>query len=314
VRVLVIGGTGLIGRALVPELLRRGHEVAIVSRGRSRPEWWGRVAHILADARAFRLREDYDAAIHNLAYDADDVRHAVRALRGRIGRFILTSTMAVYNYWEFDRPVREEDFDPAAPAHNSYAAGKRRAELALAESPPDCPLTVFRPPILEGAHDGTLRTWFWIRRLLDGGPVLLPVLDRPSWVRNLWVGDLARAYADALTGPPGTYNIAMAETLRPREYVEGIARALGIANARIVEMPVARIHRRLPGYRAPQWMANVLDTGRAERALGFRATPFAGWMPAVVHAHVVGPALPDPDGYAFRADEVALAQEADANR
>ncbi len=51
--VLVIGGTGYMGKILVQLLLDRGDRVTVFTRGTTRPEWWDRIEHVQGD------RNDY---------------------------------------------------------------------------------------------------------------------------------------------------------------------------------------------------------------------------------------------------------------
>ena len=48
-RVLVIGGTRFVGRAIVEDLLRRGHEVTLFHRGKTNPTLFDSLEHILGD-------------------------------------------------------------------------------------------------------------------------------------------------------------------------------------------------------------------------------------------------------------------------
>ena len=47
--VLIIGGTGYIGKIVTELLLERSDNVTIFSRGSSRPHWWSQVEHITGD-------------------------------------------------------------------------------------------------------------------------------------------------------------------------------------------------------------------------------------------------------------------------
>ena len=58
--ILIIGGTGYMGRITVRLLLDRGDDVTVFSRGTSKPEWWDRVEHIQGDRED---REDFEAKL-----------------------------------------------------------------------------------------------------------------------------------------------------------------------------------------------------------------------------------------------------------
>lgn len=95
-RVVVIGGTGHIGTFLVPALVRAGHDVAVVSRGRSRPyredETWGHVQTVQCDREAAEEDGTFGTTVAELKPDAvldltcftpDQARHLVEALDGQ---------------------------------------------------------------------------------------------------------------------------------------------------------------------------------------------------------------------------------------
>ena len=92
--ILVIGGTGYIGKFLVQRLLDRGDRVSIFTRGTSRPDWWDRIEHIQGDREdrpdlMSKLKgRSYDAVIDTQAYKREDVESAVETFRGNIGRYL----------------------------------------------------------------------------------------------------------------------------------------------------------------------------------------------------------------------------------
>src|SRR5712692_4935020 len=114
-RILVLGGSGYVGRRITEGLVARGDEVAVVSRGILHPAVLDSAEHIRIDRQdrsafeqAFRDRR-YDAVIDIIAYEREDAESAIRALRGRIGQYLYLSTMAVYDATRMDRPVAEAD-------------------------------------------------------------------------------------------------------------------------------------------------------------------------------------------------------------
>src|SRR5829696_5178187 len=101
-RVLVIGGTGFIGRFLVPRLLAAGHDVAVVQRPDSNAPLPAGARPIRADRH--RLAESA-STLHAVAPDVvvdlilSSARQAsalVRTFRGRARRIVAISSMDVY--------------------------------------------------------------------------------------------------------------------------------------------------------------------------------------------------------------------------
>src|SRR5712692_5471614 len=88
--VLVIGGTGFLGRRITDEFARHGDRVAVLSRGQRAVEELSGVELLHADRHdpaALRMalgNREFDIVIDNIAFDADDVSVALDALNGRM--------------------------------------------------------------------------------------------------------------------------------------------------------------------------------------------------------------------------------------
>ena len=101
-RALVLGGTRFIGLHLVYELLRRGHQVALLNRGQAPAALPPDIERLYADRadptavkRVLRSRE-FDVAFDFSAYTTSTLAPAVEALAGHVGRYVFCSTVGVY--------------------------------------------------------------------------------------------------------------------------------------------------------------------------------------------------------------------------
>ena len=326
--VLVIGGTGFIG-GLVGRVLRAaGHDVSVLSRGAR----GGPAAGLVADrtdaaalARALGGSR-FDATLDFAAYD----RLGVDTLAGvpgfLPGRYVLISSgQACLVTTAPPMPYREEDGDhplkPEPPLGTeehpqwAYGAGKRAAEEAAAALGRSgrWETLILRLPVVLGAGDTSLRTWGYVERFLDGGPVLLPDGGARD-VRFLWVEDVARALL-AILGrgplPSALYHLAQPDIV-PLASV--LARMAALAKREVEFVPVddaqlaaAGIGRRDCSPLSGRWVS-VLDPSRAEREWGFRGTPLDGYLESVVRAHLDRPPEASSPGYERRDREVALAR------
>lgn len=105
-RVLLIGGTVFIGRAIARELVDAGHEICFVHRGNHEPEDLPQGRHIHVDRAELRSvrREidafDPDAVIDNIALTRRDAESTLAALPGD-RRLVVTSSMDVYRDFTF---------------------------------------------------------------------------------------------------------------------------------------------------------------------------------------------------------------------
>lgn len=193
-RLLVIGGTSFVGRALVEEALRRGHDVTTFNRGRTGADVPG--VRVL---RGDRSSEDDLGALSGRAFDAvldpggqvpAQVLRAARALWKTVPFYAFVSSAAVYRDWT-DLPWREDapthasspedDSDPA----DMRLLGPRKAgcEQAVHHVYGVDASLVVRPGLIVGPHDNVGMLPWWLSRVGRGGGVLAPgCADRPLQV------------------------------------------------------------------------------------------------------------------------------------
>ena len=220
-KILFLGGTGFIGPHQVQYALDRGHEVTIFNRGRRSGLFGDDVEELIGnrdttiDEGLDPLRGDrrWDVVIDNSGYVPRHVRDAVELLRGRVGRYLYISTVAVYDFangprFPEDGPLATLE-DPTVEEVTWQTYGPLKAECdrivraTLAEA-----ATVVRPTYIVGPGDTTDRFTYWVDRIHRGGDVLAPSDPRRviQWidVRDLcpWIiGMVERAV-------PRTFNAA----------------------------------------------------------------------------------------------------------
>ena len=181
-RLLVIGGTHFVGRALVEGAVERGHDVTVFHRGPGESEGFPPVEHVHGDRDggldALRGRA-WDAAIDTCGYVPRVVRESARLLADMVRTYAFISTLSVY---PDDAPpgCNEETptYQPPFPdteeiTAESYGPLKVACELeALGAFPGRC--LVVRPGYIVGPHDPTDRFTYWVRRAAAGGRMLAP--------------------------------------------------------------------------------------------------------------------------------------------
>lgn len=241
-RALVLGGTKFLGRALVDALLEQGHEPTLFNRGLTNADLFPEVEKLHGDRggdlSALDGRE-WDALLDVAAYFPDEVRRSVEALRGRIDRYVVVSSVSVYADQSIP-PVEGAAVaelasgDETDSSSETYGARKAACERIVEDVFVDAAL-VIRPGLIVGPHDPTGRFTYWPHRIGRGGHVLGPGSpDDP--VQFVDVRDLAawivRATAD---GRGGVFN-ATGESMRFGDLLEECQRATG-SDARVTWVP-----------------------------------------------------------------------------
>ena len=233
-RVLMLGGTGFIGPHIVHAALVRGHQVAMLNRGRRSPtQNAGDFAKVEA-LRGDRTQPDAYASVKGRTWDvvvdtANSVpwtRDACAALRGAAGRFLyVSSTGAFWPYRTVEiaeaGPVRMQDEPPQATP--SFGVMKAQSEQAARDAFPAAHL-VIRPGYIVGPGDTSDRFTYWPVRVARGGEVLVPG-RRDDRVQYIDVRDLAEWMVRVMeAGTTGTFNAvgpAAPQTLA--QFIDGLA-------------------------------------------------------------------------------------------
>jgi 2'-hydroxyisoflavone reductase len=210
-RLLVLGGTGFVGRHIVERALARGDEVTLFNRGRTAPDLFANVELLrgdrAGDLRALRDGGPWDAAIDVTGYRPEEVAASSRLLAGRAEHLTFISTISVYD--DVSRAGVDESA-PLAPLTGAggwedYGALKALCEAAVHAALPGRALVV-RPGIVAGPHDPTNRFSAWVERCERGGRMLAPgAPDRP--VQLIDARDLAAFVLDLTARrATGVYN------------------------------------------------------------------------------------------------------------
>ena len=328
-RVLLVGGSGFMGRYVAEALLAAGHSVAVLARGEREPPPG---VELLRGARddAASLEQAlagrrFDLTVDFLAFDAIDVERLLLLPHAALGRYVMISSGQVYlvargstaPYAE-DEAEREAIPEPPAETRDhlqwSYGIGKRRAEHVLLglRGSHGVRAVALRLPIVQGNGDGSLRLWAWLQRMLDGGPVLVP--DGARLSRHVWAGDVARAvvWLAEHDAPRHTfYNLAQPELVPLRELLERIARAAGLSpvfvDVTYEEMEAAGIDGDAVPW-AGRW-ASVPDPARVINEWHLNPTPLAEYLPDVVRWHLEHRPTASHLGYVYREAEIAFARQ-----
>jgi 2'-hydroxyisoflavone reductase len=180
-RLLVLGGTHHVGRAVVEAALARGDEVTTLTRGVSGPSAAGALGlHAdRTDPQALRAvlgGASWDAVIDTWSGAPSAVQDAAGLLAGRAGNYCYVSSRSVYQ-WPMapggDESAPVVVADPASDDSADYAAAKRGGELAAQAAFGDRALLA-RAGLILGPYERVGRMPWWLRRIERGGDVLAP--------------------------------------------------------------------------------------------------------------------------------------------
>jgi 2'-hydroxyisoflavone reductase len=180
-KLLVLGGTHHVGRAVVETALARGDDVTTLNRGLTGYQPPGaRALHAdRTDPAALRAalgEEPWDAVIDTWSGAPAVVADAATLLAGRAGHYGYVSSVSVYREPTprgADESAPTVDADPASTDGGDYQAAKRGGELAAVAAFGDRALLA-RAGLILGPYEIVGRMPWWLRRLERGGDVLAP--------------------------------------------------------------------------------------------------------------------------------------------
>lgn len=283
-KVLIFGGTRYFGKKLVELLLREEHDVTLATRGNTPVIFSRRVKHLTLDrtSRADLLRTasrgDWDVVYDNICYSPDDASSAVQAFDGQAGRYILTSTLSVYD--PVDHLLTEKDYDPylnpireGSAADFTYQEGKRQAEAVFFQKA-NFPVAAMRIPIVLGLDDYTKRLHFHVNHIKEKLPIGVPnPAARLSFISS---DETAKFLAWLSQGKlEGPVNAASNGTLSVRQILSIIEEVTG--QTAVIQADTHPEHRSPFGVPA-DW---VMDTNKAVQA-GYSFATLSDWFPELV--------------------------------
>lgn len=213
-KLLMLGGTEFVGRAITEDALDRGWEVTVFHRGHHAPPPGTDALHgdRTAPGGLDALAEgEWDLVVDTWGGAPTAVRDSARLLRDRVGRYAYVSSRSVHAYpapagLDEEGPLVEGSPDAGSIA---YAEDKRGAELAALDAFGDRALLA-RAGLILGPYENVGRLPWWLNRTARGGPVLAPG-PRELPLQYIDVRDLARWTLDAAAaGQGGAYNVVSA--------------------------------------------------------------------------------------------------------
>jgi nucleoside-diphosphate-sugar epimerase len=210
-KILFIGGTGVISSACSELVVARGHELFLVNRALSNklPLPQG-VKVFQADiyteeARLATLLADhhFDAVVDYLAYTVDDIERDLRLFHGKTDQFVFISSASAYQ-----KPVQNYVITERTPLENpywDYSRNKIACEdrLMFAYLEDGFPVTIVRPSHTYGLTQipfgvsSWRHPWTVVHRMKQGQKVIVPGDGTSLWVLT-WNADFAKGLVGLL--------------------------------------------------------------------------------------------------------------------
>jgi nucleoside-diphosphate-sugar epimerase len=305
--IAVIGGTRFFGKILVQDLLDKGHQVTLITRGNSKDDFGTGVTRLTADANnKDSLAEavdghTFDVVHHQVCYSPIAAAAAVEAFTGRTRKLVMTSSMEVYNKdtfrWQVPAPkistyCKESELDPTTYGHDvdlpwlddaylgpNYGEGKRQAESYLVQKA-DFEVAIARlSHVLAYEDEFTGRFTFHYNHIRDSKPMRsFKNPGKTSYVSAQDAGKFLSWLGDStVTGP---LNGASPDYATVHDMTALMANVIG-GKAIIEEVEDAPTAQDLSAFSCPSDYGLNVDLAAAN---GFEFTPITTWLPTETRA------------------------------
>ncbi len=263
-RILIVGGTSFVGRAIAWSALGAGHEVTVINRGQTGNDLPGAVTRLVGDREqdlSALAGADFDVTVDAIAYRPRGVATLREAIGERGGHHIQISSVSAYEdpaeegaTEDVARLHPEPTFDLDAPVTGeTYGPLKAACERAAVEHFGQR-LSIVRPTYVIGSHDATLRFPYWTQRLARGGDVAVPGprANAFQYIDARDLGDFVVTLAERST--TGAFHVAQPyPPVRFLEALEQIAELVAPPDTTLVEVPYEQIARHHLDGRFPLW-------------------------------------------------------------
>jgi len=243
-KILFIGGTGLISSACSELAIARGHELFILNRSASRKHPLPDGATLLkgdiyadeTQLASLLAAQQFDVVVDWIAYTVGDVERDIRLFNSRVAQFVFISSASAYQ-----KPPKHYLITEQTPLENpfwKYSQDKIACEKRLIQEYQDSgfPVTIIRPSLTYGPSQVPLTGASWahpytvVDRMKRGQKVIVPGDGTSLWVLT-WNGDFAKGLMGLIGSEKAigeAFHITSDEVLSWDQIFLEVYRALGV--------------------------------------------------------------------------------------
>lgn len=229
-KILVLGGSGFIGRHVVAALVRAGHAVTVPTRR------WAHAKHLLTwpQVTVRELRVSDPAALQEVMRGHDVVIHLIAVLHGNEARFeqmhvqlpLAVAQACVQAGVPHLIHMSALGADPQGPSMYQRSKGRGEQALQALASTSGLRLTVLRPSVVFGQDDRFINLFARMQRVVP----LVPLAGAGAKFQPVWVQDVAQAVQQTIEQPKAqghTYELGGPEVLTLADLVRHAGRWAG---------------------------------------------------------------------------------------
>jgi nucleoside-diphosphate-sugar epimerase len=270
-KVLMIGGTGLISTAVTKRAVDMGHDVYLLNRGLRAKDMMEGVHHIQADITQLNAVKQalkgyhFDTVVDWIAFHVGHIKRDIELFQGLTDQYIFIGTASSYPKPSPFLPITEDI--PLSNPFWGYSEEKRKCEEYLnAILKPPFGITIVRPSHTYDDHSLVFQIPHWgapftlLSRMIHGDPIVIAGDGSSLWTLTHHT-DFACAFVD-LFGQKKTYgetyHLTSDKVYSWQKITESLYQALG-KKPNIIHMPYDMIYKHFPDLEGPMRGDNLYD-------------------------------------------------------
>jgi 2'-hydroxyisoflavone reductase len=282
-KILILGGTGFVGRILTENLIKQNISPVLFNRGKRSPGIFPELRHITGDRMNKEdikqiAGENWDVVIDFSCMFPVNLDEITDMLKGNVGRYIFISTASVYPmddpaFWA--KPVKEDaETLPCTPEQKidpevmpTYGQKKAECErILLGKEWLDA--VIFRPGLIYGRYDYTDRFYYWLYRVYNNSKILMPDGGKESFTAT-FSEDFAELIRAAIDTPKHNkiYNAVTHAPVTLKQYINGASVLLGKSPELVSVSPEFIEENKIqPWADLPAWVGSInmsMDNSKA---------------------------------------------------
>lgn len=224
-KLLIMGGSQFVSRAIAKALLSKGHHVTVLTRGQQ-PLDYTPSRHIIGDRinpeTLKQIPDDLEGVIDVSGYTPEAVELLLSYVKD-VKRYVFISTGAVYQQTE--EQLTEMHTVGKNPVWGAYGMNKLMAEQIIKKSGLD--YVIFRPSYIYGPGNNLYRQTYFIDAISTGQTIFVPEGDHK--IQLVHIEDVCGAVQlgiDKECLPQGIYNLSYPEDMTFSQLIETSAQLL----------------------------------------------------------------------------------------
>jgi nucleoside-diphosphate-sugar epimerase len=260
-KVLFIGGTGLISTAVTELAIERGLDLTLLNRGQRSLAFSNKVQQLYCDIYDEKAVQEkiknlhFDVVVQWIAFTVEHVERDYRLFKGHTNQYVFISSASAYQKPIPKLPITEHEVALGNPFWE-YSQNKEKCEVFLQSIQDEFfPVTIIRPSHTYNLQSvvSQLNSWSYpytlISRLKLNKPVIMPDEGKALWTLT-YNKDFANAFLDVLGNPKAYnefYHLTSEKSYTWLELFQMLKKATN-SQSELVFIPIEQIAEKFPDY------------------------------------------------------------------